>query len=139
MKNILCIVVIIFCNHQRISGTISTDKDVSFLSEWYPKDSCQVLKVRTRNKICVFHVGMYTSMKFNNDSVYIMAKIVKLTSDSIKIFKREYIDGEYKNINVVTYPINELKWINWDGIPRKKLRLKRHTFFVEDICNSQVK
>lgn len=102
-----------------------------------PEDSCYQLKILSRNTTHLFRAGMYTSMKFYDDSVYIIAKIERISADSIRIFKREHREGEYVYSTSVSYPLNALKWINWDGIPRKKLYPKRHEFYVESRCADQ--
>ncbi|PHR42297.1 MAG: hypothetical protein COA32_17560 [Fluviicola sp.] len=96
-------------------------------------DTCNVIEAECKlfkNKKFVFHSGMYTSIKFQNDSVYIIPEILNITKDSISINKRIYISDKQIKWEQYTYPISSIKWINWDGRPRKKVRRCFYTFNI---------
>lgn len=101
-------------------------------------DSCNVMEAENKlfkQKKFIFHSGMYTSMRFENDSVYIIPEILDITKDSILINKRVYIKDNHITWKQYTYPISSIKWINWDGRPRKKIRKFFYNFNVRKSNN----
>ena len=91
-------------------------------------DSCYVLRMTQKNNGLVKNVifkGEHTSIKFNNGLIYVTSEFIDF-SDSLILLTKGYnaIDRPYVGDTVVK--ISDIKWILWDGIPRKKLKTKKH-------------
>lgn len=98
-------------------------------SEW-----CKVIVATCKlngDKSFSFKKGIYASMKIN-DSVYIIPQIEKISWDSIVIKKRIYYNDSHIEWVSTSFPIKAIKWINWDGIRRKRVRTSFYTFKVEE-------
>lgn len=79
---------------------------------------------RNVKKAFVFKIGSCTSMKVG-DSIYIIPIISKIDKDSLTIMKRYYYSDTKIEWKSFAFPLTDLIWINWDGIPRKKIRAKK--------------
>lgn len=103
-------------------------------------DSCNILVAQSKifkHKSYIFHSGMYTSMKLNNDSIFIIPKILYFSNNQIFINKRIYIDDDNIRWKKTSFPVSSIKWINWDGVPRKKVRALFYNLTVQQSVNKK--
>lgn len=82
-----------------------------------------------------FKVYQCTSMKFNDGAIYHVPEIVNIGKDTITISNRGIYADSLKT--EISYSIHSLIWINWDGVPRKRISAKYYTF--ETINLPQIK
>lgn len=95
--------------------------------------TCKVLVAQSKlnkNKEFLFRLKMCTTLKLKHGTVLHVPEIIEISLDTIKLINR----GIYaeKNNLPISIAINEIKWINWDGIPRKKIRSRYYRFEVEE-------
>lgn len=74
-------------------------------------------------------------MKFNNDSIFIIPKILEINNNQIVINERIYINDNNISWEKASFPISSIKWINWDGVPRKKVRALFYNLTVQESVN----
>lgn len=108
--------------------------NIFYVSFSQDSESCRVLVATcnlNKSKSFSFEKGAYASMKIN-DSVYIIPQIEKISWDSLVIKKRIYYNDYHIEWVSISFPLKAIKWINWDGIPRKKVRARFYTFKIEE-------
>lgn len=96
-------------------------------------DSCDVFVIinKKHNDICyIKNKGGHSMLKLNNGKRYPTAEWLNFSGNKLHITKGfNGVNQPYVGDTIINF--EDIKWVFWDGIPRKKLRSRKYYFRIE--------
>jgi hypothetical protein len=95
------------------------------------KDSCDVFIVshKRNNKKYYYYKGDHSMIKLKNGKIFRTAEWLNFSDGRLHITKGyNNIYSSYVGDTIVN--IEDIKWIFWDGIPRKRLRNNTYSYKI---------